>query len=163
MDAETLQLIGIGAGVISAIAFMLTFIFGIYQFVRSANNQLQSSAFSILQHYLDQATARPDLASRAPDQPVDPQYGWFAANAVVTAQTLWKLVGDKPDWQRSVNAIIRQHETYLRSGLFECGDFAPEFVGYLRERVPDLRCMGGERVAEASPTAGSLQPALSQR
>ncbi|MCC6944082.1 MAG: hypothetical protein IT335_05860 [Thermomicrobiales bacterium] len=140
MDAETLQLLGIGAGVVSAIAFMLTFIFGVYQFTRSAKSQQQSSAFNVLQHYLDQATARPDLAMRAPDQPVDAQYGWFAANAVVTAQTLWQLVGDQPSWQRSIDAIIRQHGTYLRSGAFECGDFTPEFVAYLRQQVPDLRC-----------------------
>lgn len=153
MDAETLQLIGIGAGAVSAIAFMLTFIFGVYQFVRSARNQLQSSAFGVLQHYLDQATARPDLATRAPDQPVDLQYGWFAANAIVTAQTLWQLVGDKPDWQRSINAIIRQHETYLRSGAFTCDDFAPEFVRYLRERVPDLRCADQGVVREMARAA----------
>lgn len=140
MDAETLQLIGIGAGVASAIAFMLTFVFGVYQFTRSAKSQLQTSAFNVLQHYLDQAVARPDLATRAPDQPVDAQYGWFAANAVVTAQTLWQLVGDQPSWQRSIQAIIRQHETYLRSGAFVCDDFAPEFIAFLRQQMPELRC-----------------------
>jgi hypothetical protein len=155
MDAETLQLIGIGAGAVSATAFMLTFIFGVYQFVRSAENQLQSSAFGVLQHYLDQATARPDLATRAPGQPVDAQYAWFAANAVVTAQTLWQLVGTRPDWQRSINAIIRHHESYLRSGAFTCDDFAPEFVTYLRQRVPGLRCAAAE--SAATVPAGTVE------
>jgi hypothetical protein len=157
MDAETLQLIGIGAGAVSAVAFMLTFVFGVYQFTRSAENQLQSSAFGVLQHYLDQAVARPDLATRTPDQPVDAQYAWFAANAMVTAQTLWQLVGTRPDWQRSINATIRQHETYLRSGAFTCGDFAPEFVSYLRERVPGLQCAGAE--ATATPQASLVRAA----
>jgi hypothetical protein len=140
MDAETLRLLGIGAGVVSATAVTLAFIFGVYQFVRSTRNQLQSSAFGVLQHYLAQAVARPDLATRAPDQPVDAQYGWFAANAMVTAQTLWQLVGDQPDWRRSIDAIIRQHRAYLRSGAFTCEDFAPAFVGYLRQQVPGLQC-----------------------
>ncbi|MCC7021298.1 MAG: hypothetical protein IT338_00640 [Thermomicrobiales bacterium] len=140
MDAAMLQLIGIGAGVISALAFILTFIFGVYQFTRSARSQLQSTAFGVLQHYLDHAVARPDLATRAADQPVDLQYGWFAAEAMVTAQTLWQLVGKQPDWRRTIDAIIRNHVTYLRSGAFVCDDFAPEFVTYLRRRVPDLNC-----------------------
>jgi hypothetical protein len=152
MDAETAQKIALWAGIFSGFAITLTFIFGVYQYIRSAKSQLQMTALGALQRYLDLAVSRPDLATRAPDQPVDLQYAWFAAHAMVTAQTLWQLVGDRSDWQRSINAIIRQHETYLRSGHFVCGDFATDFVNYLRRRVPDLRC------AEARSTTPPVLP-----
>ena len=63
-----------------------------------------------------------------------------AAQALTTAQTLWTLVGHQGEWQRAINAIIRQHRSYLRSGAFVCDDFSPEFIRHLRERVADLRC-----------------------
>jgi hypothetical protein len=102
--------------------------------------QVQLLALGTLQHYLDLAVAHPDLASHDGAQPVDAQYAWFAAHALNTAQTLRTLVGRQPDWQRSINAIVRQHRSYLRSGAFVCDDFSPEFLSYLREKVPDVRC-----------------------
>jgi hypothetical protein len=74
-------------------------------------------------------------------RPFDARYGWFAAQALVTAQTLWTLVGHQPEWVRSINAIVRQHQRYLRSGDFVCDDFNPAFVEHLRSLVPDLKCM----------------------
>ena len=65
---------------------------------------------------------------------------WFAAHALTTVQTFWILVGSKPEWQRSIRAIVRQNQAYLRSGLCTCEDFAPEFVAHLRSTVPGLRC-----------------------
>ena len=94
----------------------------------------------LLQHYLDLAVAHPELASRDESLTVDVRYAWFAAQALTTAQTLWLLVRRKANWQRSINAILRQHGSYLRSGMFQCGDFSPEFVDYLRTRVADLKC-----------------------
>jgi hypothetical protein len=64
----------------------------------------------------------------------------FAAQSLTTAQTLWLLVGRQPNWQRSINAIVRHHHSYLQSGAFVCDDFSPEFVGYLRTRVADVKC-----------------------
>ncbi len=105
---------------------------------------MQLLALGTLQHYLDLAVAHPDLASRDQSQVVDTQYAWFAAQSLTTAQTLWLLVGRQPNWQRSINAIVRQHRSYLRSGRFVCGDFSPAFVGYLRTRVADLKCASSE-------------------
>jgi hypothetical protein len=68
------------------------------------------------------------------------RYAWFAAQSINTAQTLWLLVSRQPSWQRSINAIVRQHHSYLRSGEFVCDDFSPHFVGYLRTRVAQLKC-----------------------
>jgi hypothetical protein len=68
------------------------------------------------------------------------RYGWFAAQSLNTAQTLWLLVGRQPSWERAINFIVRQHHSYLQSGAFVCDDFSPDFVGYLRTRVPDLKC-----------------------
>jgi hypothetical protein len=65
---------------------------------------------------------------------------WFAAQALVTAQTLWAPAGGQVHWQRSINPIVRQHRSYLRSGAFVCDDFSPEFVRYVRERVSGIKC-----------------------
>jgi hypothetical protein len=100
----------------------------------------QLLALGTLQHYLDLAVAHPDLASRDDRQPVDARYAWFATQSLTTAQTLWLLVGRQASWQLSINAIVRQHHSYLRSGVFVCDDFSPEFVRYLRTRVADLKC-----------------------
>lgn len=115
-------------------------LWGVWTYHQSEQAQIQLLALGTLQHYLDLAVARPDLASRRDDQPIDAPYAWFAAHALTTAQTLWILVGHQVEWQRAINAIIRQHRSYLRSGAFVCDDFAPEFVRYLRQRVAGLRC-----------------------
>ncbi len=142
MDISTLQYLALWAPVIVTVSTVATLLWGVWTYRRNARSQIQLQALSTLQHYLDLAVARPDLASRHADQPVDPAYAWFAAHALVTAQTLWTLVGAQAEWQRAINAIIRQHRPYLRSGAFVCDDFAPEFVSYLRQRVADLNCAG---------------------
>ena len=123
-----------------AVATVISVVWGVWTYRRTTKAQVQVSALGALQHYLDLAVAHPDLASPDNEQPIDPRYGWFAAQALVTAQTLWTLVGRRADWQRAINAIVRQHRPYLRSGAFVCEEFDPEFVSYLRERVSDLKC-----------------------
>jgi hypothetical protein len=123
-----------------AVATVISVVWGVWTYRRNTEAQVQVLALGALQHYLDLAVAHPDLASPDNEQPIDPRYGWFAAQALVTAQTLWTLVGRRADWQRAINAIVRRHRAYLRSGAFVCEDFAPDFVSYLRERVSDLKC-----------------------
>jgi len=143
LDISTLQYLALWAPLVVTVATVATLLWGVWTYRRNARAQIQLQALSTLQHYLDLAVARPDLASRHEDQPVDAPYAWFAAHALVTAQTLWTLVGAQAEWQRAINAIIRQHRPYLRSGAFVCDDFAPEFVSYLRQRVAGLKCAGG--------------------
>ncbi len=143
MEISTLQYVTLWAPVVVTVSTVATLLWGVWTYRRNARAQLQLQALSTLQHYLDLAVARPDLASRHEDQPVDAPYAWFAAHALVTAQTLWTLVGEQAEWQRAINAIIRQHRPYLRSGAFVCEDFAPAFVRYLRQKVADLKCAAG--------------------
>lgn len=140
LDLGTLQHLALWASIVLALSTVAALLWGVWTYGRSGQAQAQFLALGTLQHYLDLAVARPDLASRRDDQPVDPPYAWFAAHALTTAQTLWTLVGHQVQWQRAINAIIRQHRSYLRSGVFVCDDFAPEFVSYLRHRVAGLRC-----------------------
>ena len=140
MPVNLLQQGALWASIVIAASILVSALFGIWTYSRNADAQVQLLALGTLQHYLDLAVEHPELASRANDQPIDAAYGWFAAQALTTAQTLWILVGKRADWQRSINAIVRQHQSYLRSGAFVCDDFAPEFVSYLRERVADVRC-----------------------
>ncbi len=140
MALSTLQHLALWASIVVAVCTAAALLWGVWTYGRSAQAQVQLLALGTLQRYLDLAVARPDLASRRDDQPVDLAYGWFAAHALTTAQTLWTLVGRQAEWQRAINGIIRQHRSYLRSGAFVCDDFAPEFVSYLRQRVAGLRC-----------------------
>ena len=140
MKPGTLQQIAPWTSVVLAAAAVISLLVAVWSYRRNAEAQIQLLALANLQHYLDLAVAHPELASRNDDQPIDARYAWFAAQALTTAQTLRTLVGHQADWQRAVNAIVRQHRSYLRSGAFVCDDFSPEFVGYLRERVADLRC-----------------------
>jgi hypothetical protein len=137
---NTLQHFALWANIVLAVSTVAALLWGVWTYRRSAQAQVQLLALGTLQHYLDLAVAHPDLASRRDDQLVDPPYGWFAAHALATAQTLWTLVGHQVEWQRAINAIIRQHRSYLCSGAFVCDDFAPEFVRYLRQRVAGLKC-----------------------
>src|SRR5262245_41883754 len=140
MELGFVQLIASLTPVVLATVGVVSLLWGVWTYKRTAEAQLQLLALNTLQHYLDLAVANPDLASRDESQPVDARYAWFAAHSLNTAQTLWLLVGRQPSWQRSVNAIVRQHRSYLRSGTFVCDDFSPEFVSYLRTRVADLKC-----------------------
>ena len=147
MEPSSLQQLALWASVVLATATVVSLVMAVWTYrrnaeaqARSADAQVQLLALGTLQHYLDLAVAHPELASRENEQPLDVQYAWFAAQALFTAQTLWTLAGRQTDWQRAINAIVRQQRSYLRSGAFVCEDFAPEFVSYLRERVADLKC-----------------------
>lgn len=118
-------------------------VFGVLTYQRSASDQRQIIALGILQDYLKTSVEHPDLASQDRNQPVDAKYLWFATHALFTAETLWGLVGTDPRWQRAVDSIVRQHRGYLVQGVFACDDFTPEFVDYVRQRVPDLKCAPG--------------------
>jgi hypothetical protein len=146
MDPGVVQLIAVLASIVIAAGTVGALLWGIWTYKRNGEAQLQLLALGTLQHYLDLAVAHPDLASRDDGQPVDPRYAWFAAHSLTTAQTLWLLVRSQANWQRSINAIVRQHRSYLRSGAFVCDDFSPEFVTYLRTRVADLKCAASSDV-----------------
>ena len=140
MPIRPVQTVALWASVVVAAAAVVSLAVGIWDYNRNAQAQVQLTALSILQNYLNLAVQHPDLASRDAGDPVDARYAWFAAHALNTAQTLRGLVGHQEDWQRAIDAIVRQQQPYLRSGLFECRDFSPGFVTYLRAKTADLRC-----------------------
>lgn len=149
-----LQLIPVLAISIIALSTLAALLWGVWTYKRNGEAQVQLLALGALQHYLDLALAHPDMASRDESRPIDAQYAWFAAQALNTAQTLWILVGRQANWQRSINAIVRQHRAFLRSGAFLCHDFSPEFVSYLRKGVADLKCAQTSSAEQADPAAG---------
>ena len=140
MSIRPLQQVAIWASVVVAAVAAVSLAVGIWDNNRNAQAQVQLTALSVLQNYLNLAVQYPELASHDPNDPVDARYAWFAAHALNTAQTLQVLVGHHEDWQRAIDAIIRRQQPYLRSGLFECRDFSPAFVTYLQAQVADLRC-----------------------
>ena len=128
------------ATILGAVVTAGSLVFGVLTYQRSAADQRQVAALGVLQEHLKLAVEHPDLASRSPDQPVDPRYGWFVTHAFFTAETLWGLVGDDPRWERAVASLLRQHRGYLEQGLFTCGDYRPDFVKYMQTRIPGLKC-----------------------
>jgi hypothetical protein len=140
MDSGVVQLIPVLASIVMAASTVAALLWGVWTYKRNGEAQVQLQALGALQHYLDLAVAHPDLASRDQSQPIDARYAWFAAQSLTTAQTLWLLVGRQPNWQRSIAAIVRQHHSFLRSGVFVCDDFSPEFVDHLRRLLADLKC-----------------------
>ena len=150
MSSGILQVLPIVSGSIAALSTIAALFWGVWTYKRNAAYQVQLLALGALQHYLDLAVAHPDLASRDESQPVDARYAWFAAHALATAQTLWSVAGIDENWRRPVDSIIRQHSAYLRAGAFLCGDYRPDFVSYVRSRVPDLKCAP---VTDAPPCA----------
>lgn len=140
MSPDLVQLLSIVSGAIAALSTLGAVLWAVWSYQRNAAMQAQLLALGALQHYLDLAVTYPDLASRQEGEPVDARYGWFAAHALATAQTLWTLARSDENWRRAVDSIVRQHRAYLRSGAFVCGDYRPDFVGYLRSKDPDLRC-----------------------
>lgn len=140
MPKNPLQQIALGSSIVVAATAIISLVVGIWHYNRNSEAQVQLAALAALQNYLHLAVQYPDLASHEDERPVDARYAWFAAHALNTAQTLRVLVGHQADWQRGIDSIIRQHQAYLRSGLFECQDFNPDFTGYLREKVVNVRC-----------------------
>ena len=140
MPIRPVQTVALWASVVVAAAAVVSLAVGIWDYNRNAQAQVQLTALSVLQNYLNLAVQHPELASHDPNDPVDARYAWFAAHALNTAQTLQVLVGHHEDWQRAIDAIIRRQQPYLRSGLFECRDFSPAFVTYLRAQVAALGC-----------------------
>jgi hypothetical protein len=140
MDSSVVVRLSGPIALLASISSVCALLWGVWTYKRNAEAQVQLLALQTLMHYLDLALAHPDLASRDESQPVDARYAWFAAQALTIAQTLWLLVGREANWRRSVNAIVRQHHSYLRSEVFVCDDFSPEFVSYLRTQAPGLRC-----------------------
>ena len=128
------------ATILGALVTAGSMVFGVLTYQRSATENRQAASLGMLQEYLKLSVEHPDLASRAPDQPADARYAWFATHALFTAETLWNLVGDDLRWQRAIDSILRQHRAYLVQGDFACADFTPEFVKYIQIRVPQLKC-----------------------
>ena len=128
------------ATVIGALVTAVSMVFAVVTYQRSAAEHREAAALGMLQDYLKLAVDHPDLASREPGQPSDARYERFATNAVFTAETLWVLVGHDQRWQRAIDAILREHRGYVVQGVFACKDFTPEFVNYIRVRVPELKC-----------------------
>ena len=128
------------ATILGALVTAGSMVFGLLTYQRSATENRQAGALGMLQEHLKLAVEHPDLASRGADVPADTRYEWFVAHALFTAETLWLLVGDDPRWQRTVDALLRQHESYLKQGLLPCGDYSPEFVSYMQGRLPSLQC-----------------------
>jgi hypothetical protein len=140
MTGERLQRWTQYAAILGAVVTAGSMVFGVLTYRRGVVEQRQNAATGILQEYLKLSVEHPDLAGRGSDQPMDAKYVSFAMHALFTAETLWRLVGEDEKWQGTIDAIIRQHRGYMQQGVLACDGFLPEFLNYMRMRVPELQC-----------------------
>jgi len=128
------------ATILGAIVTAGSMVFGVMTYRRTAEEQRQSMALGVLQDYLRLSVEHPELASFEDGERVDIRHAWFAANALFSAQTLWKLEGHDPRWERVIKAIIRDHAIDLEKGDFACDEYEPEFIRYIDANVPTMKC-----------------------
>ncbi len=88
MELSTRQQLALAAGIVVAAATVIPLVWAVWTHRCNAEAQVQLLALGTLQHSLDMAVAHPDLASPDDKPPIEPRYGWFAAQALATAQTL---------------------------------------------------------------------------
>jgi hypothetical protein len=128
------------ATILGAVVTAGSLVFGLLTYQRSAADQREVAALGVLQEYLKLAVEHPDLASRGPDEPVEPDM----AGSPRTRCSLPRLFGvslattrdgrePSPQYCANTTAIWNRVSS-------PGGDFTPEFVKYLQTRVRTLKC-----------------------
>ena len=73
----------------------------------------------------------------------DSRYGWFAMNALLTADTVHALVGDDPEWRQSATMLITRYQPFVRSPEFPYDVFNSTYLAFVREQTQDASlCLG---------------------
>lgn len=109
---------------------------------RAADAQAQAAAVTVLQDYMRLSIEHPDLANRSDALPVDPRYEWFAAYAYVSAETIYRLMRGRPEWEMTVAGMIEYHRRFVEDGKFACADFDRAFGDFVASRLPGtFKCM----------------------
>lgn len=124
----------------AALFAILTFAWTAKTEADAARAQAQATTLEILQAQMQLAVEHPEYASGAEaDAAVlaDPRYGWFAMNALLTADTVYALMGDDPEWRQSAAMLVAQHAPFVRSSHFQCSLFNPPFLALIRAQLQD--------------------------
>ena len=140
MKESTLERLTKYAAIFGALVTAGSMVFGVLTFRRTAEEQRQSMALGVLQDYLKLSVEHPDLASLEGRETVDLRHAWFSVNALFTAQTLWRLEGHDPRWERIIKAIVRDHASFLTRGSLACDEYEPDFIEYIKTSVPAMKC-----------------------
>ncbi len=153
MNEVKLQRLMQWTSILGALVTAASVIFGVLTYRRGTHDQRQAAAVGILQEYLKLSVEHPDLASRVSDQPVDASYNWFATHALFTAETLWRLVGRDERWENTIDFVLAQHRGYLQQGVLSCDVYQPEFLQYMKDRFPELKCGQNSSMSHRAPAS----------
>lgn len=107
----------------AALFAIVTFAWSAKMELDTARAQAMATTLEILQAQMQLAVEHPELAMGAGEDPArlaNPDYGWFAMNALLTADTVYALMGDDPEWSQSAAMLVLQHEAFVRSPDFPC-------------------------------------------
>jgi hypothetical protein len=128
------------ATVLAALFAIVTFAWSAKTELDTARAQAQATTLEILQAQMQLAVEHPEYATGDTADPAilaDPRYGWFAMNALLTADTVYALVGDDPEWRQSAAMLVAQHQPFVRSPEFPCDVFNAGFLAFVREQTQD--------------------------
>jgi hypothetical protein len=126
------------ATVIAAVVATAAFAWSAKTDLEAARTQTQATALEILQSQLQLAIEHPDLATADPADPAtlaDPRYGWYAMSALVTAETIYGLMGTDPRWRAAAGQLVAQHQAFVQSPAFDCDLFSADFLTFVREVI----------------------------
>jgi hypothetical protein len=141
------------ATVLAAVVAIAAFVWSAKTDTDTARTQALTEAITIVQAYTQLALQYPALAARPPDDLAamrDPQYVWFAVNALLTADSLFALEGHDPTWRAVVATLIRQHQPFVLDPGFACAQYAPAFLQLVREQTQTEAQRRGVTVCPAS-------------
>jgi hypothetical protein len=135
--------------VVAAVVAAIAFAWGAKNELDAANAEKHATVMQVVQAQTQLAVEHPDLAVRNPDDRAgldDPRYVWFAMNALLTADTIYDLVGNEPDWRNAAAILIEQHLSFVLSPDFPCQLFEPSFIHFTQEVTREAAAAQGATV-----------------
>jgi hypothetical protein len=147
----------IAIAIFSLIVSVAAIWIGICQNNNSDQYQRETQAYTFWQAYLEKAAENSKLANgieligiypiqkiacRKSDEDFDKnvidtfvKYAWFVANALGTAEIVYSIKKDDPDWKKTIQTTIKNHSYYIKSGCFEKTHYSNEFNKLIDETL----------------------------
>ena len=127
---------------------------------RNYRTQRENDAYNFWLSYLRLAVEKPEMANGLKEiynVPIDDlacrkknrekypdsteakfvDYAWFVANALGTAEIVYDLTSEDDAWNATIDTLIRNHITYIRSKCFESSHYSD----FLNEKIDKMKSM----------------------
>ena len=140
MDASSIATVA--ASAIAALAFS----FGIWQFGKTqqaARSNLKLQA-DLLKHEreakaIDLFVQFSQLKRETSDRALGTQDFWQHNAMVALTESIHKIMGEDPEWCKTVIWMLKTQEPFLLSNLIDRHTFVPSFLEVMRDSIPGVR------------------------